>query len=259
MKTLSECFGDVPNRTEVCEIHGEFISRNFFKTHWTKCPACSEEKRKEQDAIDAENRRIDHIKWREEQWVKKVGASGIPERFKDRTLESFVANTEAQRKALDFAMEYANRFEDVARTGKSALFIGKPGTGKTHLSVGIALRAMQDGHTALFTTVIRAIRRIKDSWSRDSDENETSVIESFVFPDLLVFDEVGVQFGSETERLYLFDILNERYENRKPTILLSNLSIAEVKTFLGERAFDRLREDGGQAIIFDWDSHRGKS
>lgn len=74
-----------------------------------------------------------------------------------------------------------------------------------------------------------------------------------------MLDEVGVQFGSETEKLMLFDVLNERYEERRSTILLSNLDLNGVKGFLGERVFDRIREDGGQYIPFDWESFRGKA
>ena len=64
--------------------------------------------------------------------------------------------------------------------------------------------------------------------------------------------------GSEFERNMLFDILNERYEKRRPTLLLSNLNIDEVKAYLGERVFDRLREDGGEVVVFDWQSWRSR-
>lgn len=84
---------------------------------------------------------------------------------------------------------------------------------------------------------MRAIRRVKDTWSRDSRESETDAIAALVFPDLLILDEVGVQFGSDTEKLILFDVLNERYEKRRPTLMLSNLGLDDVRAFLGERAF----------------------
>lgn len=57
--------------------------------------------------------------------------------------------------------------------------------------------------------------------------------------------------------MLLFDVLNERYERRKPTLMLSNLTAQEVAAYLGERVMDRLREDGGRVIVFDWESHRG--
>lgn len=76
---------------------------------------------------------------------------------------------------------------------------------------------------------------------------------------MLILDEVGVQFGSEAEKLILFDVLNERYERCKATILLSNLTATEVKDYLGERVMDRMREDGGKVVVFDWESYRGRA
>lgn len=54
-------------------------------------------------------------------------------------------------------------------------------------------------------------------------------------------------------------MLNERYEKRRPTLMLSNLGLDDVRAFLGDRIFDRLREDGGESIVFDWESYRGKA
>ena len=75
--------------------------------------------------------------------------------------------------------------------------------------------------------------------------------------DLLVIDEVGVQFGTDTEKMILFEILNERYENLKPTILISNLSIESLKKFTGDRVIDRMKENKGKVLIFNWNSARG--
>lgn len=192
-------------------------------------------------------------------WDRRVAAAGIPERFRERGLKSFVAETVAQTRALEFATAYADGFDEVLASGRSAIFVGAPGTGKTHLAVGIALQIMhRDSRTVLFSTVMRAIRRIKDTWGRESRETETRAVAALVSPDLLVLDEVGVQFGSDTEKLLLFDILNERYEKRRPALLLSNLTVDGVRKHLGERIFDRLREDGGEAIPFSWESWRGR-
>ncbi len=248
---------DAPiTRADNCATHGHFESRCFIGSIWSKCPACSAEasarEKADREAKDREDRR--------QSWMRKIGEAGIPERFQNRSLQSFIAENEQQSRALAFAQDYADRFDQALATGRSALFIGRPGTGKTHLAVGIGLRIMhRDSRTVLFTTVMRAIRRVKDTWSRESRESETQAIAALVFPDLLILDEIGVQFGSDTERLIMFDVLNERYEKRRPTLLLSNLNLDEVKAYLGERVFDRLREDGGEAIVFDWESHRGKA
>lgn len=242
-------------RAGQCASHGPYESRCHFGAVWSQCPACAAEAAAHEEARRTAREREE----RRQAWQRRLGEAGIPERFHNRTLQSFVAETEAQARALTFATDYADRFDAVLASGRSALFIGRPGTGKTHLAVGIGLRIMhRDGRAVLFTTVMRAIRRVKDTWGRQSRETETQAIAALVFPDLLILDEVGAQFGSDTERLILFDVLNERYEKRRPTLLLSNLTLDEVKGYLGERVFDRLREDGGEAVTFDWPSWRGR-
>lgn len=240
----------------VCDTHGAYESRCFIGSIWSKCPTCGAETAAKERA-EAETRERES---RLQAWQRKIGDAGIPERFRDRSLHGFVVKTFAQGNALEFAQSYADNFDTALKTGRSALFLGKPGTGKTHLAVGIGMQIMQrDNRSVLFTTVMRAIRRVKDTWSRDSRESESEAIAALVFPDLLILDEVGVQFGSETEKLILFDVLNERYEKRRPTLMLSNLGLDDVRAFLGDRIFDRLREDGGESIVFDWESYRGKA
>lgn len=256
MSTVGTMLGSntQPTRPANCEEHGDYTSRNVFGNIWTRCPVCIDAAAAAERAEREKRERTVAL----ERWEKRLWHAGIPERFRDRSLQSYDAKTEGQRQALAFATAYADGFDEVLATGRSALFIGKPGTGKTHLAAGIGLRIMhRDNRTVLFTTVVRAIRRVKDTWGHGSGESETQAIAALVFPDLLILDEVGVQFGSDTERLIMFDVLNERYEKRRPTLLLSNLTVEEVKALLGERIFDRMREDGGDVVVFDWQSHRG--
>ena len=244
-----------PTRQSQCDAHGTYESTNWLRSIWSGCPTCADEAKAKREAQE-------QVKQREARaaaWERQVGEAGIPERFQTRSLKTFVAETPEQVRALQFATAYADSFDQALKTGRSAVFLGKPGTGKTHLAVGIGLRIMhRDRCTVLFTTTMRAIRRVKDTWSRGSDESETQAIAALVFPDLLILDEVGVQFGSETEKLILFDVLNERYEKRRPTLLLSNLDLDGVRSYLGERIFDRLREDAGEMVAFDWGSWRGR-
>jgi len=253
--TTDDFLKTLPDKTESCDSHGEYKSHNYFSAIWSQCPVCAKDDKAAREIEEEAEER----KKRREKWEHKLGHACIPERFQTRTLDSFSAQTPEQIRALTFATEYAAKFSDAIKTGRCAIFVGGPGTGKTHLAVGIGLRVMgAENRTVLFTTVMRAVRRVKDSWSRESDETETQAIAAMAHPDLLILDEVGVQFGSEFEQNIMFDLMNERYERRRPTILLSNLPTDQLIKYIGARVFDRMREDGGTVVAFDWPSHRGK-
>lgn len=238
-----------------CDTHGAYESRNLFRSIWSGCPQCGAER----EALEKVKREREQQAKRMEVWQRKIGMSGIPDRFHDRSLGSFGADSAAKQRALEFAISYAENFDAVLASGRCAVFIGKPGTGKTHLAVGIGLHIMErDSRTVLFSTVMRAIRSVKETWSRDAEKTETEAVAALTAPDLLILDEVGVQYGSETEKMILFDVLNERYERLLPTVLLSNLDLAGVRAYLGVRIFDRLRENDGEVVVFDWESHRGR-
>lgn len=243
-----------PNpQRKTCNDHGEYSSRNIIRNVWSGCPVCAADQQATRQIEEAEKSAAE----KHQAWQRRLGEAGIPERFKNRTLGSYRATGDGQKRALAFATSYADQFDKVAETGRSAIFCGQPGTGKTHLAVGVALQVMGKGKCAMFTTVQRAMRRVKDTFRKGSDESESEAIAMLTYPDLLIIDEIGVQFGSDFEKNLMFDILNERYEKRRPTLLLSNLTVQEVKAFLGERIYDRLKEDGGQCVPFDWASHRG--
>lgn len=240
---------EIQTKSDRCESHGDYLSRNVFSNIWSGCPHCTAERQAVQQQ-EAEERAASE---RYREWKKRIGEAGIPERFHTRTLNSYIVTSEDQRRALEFSKAYTNNFEN---TGRSAIFCGRPGTGKTHLAVGIGLQLMESNKLVLFTTVQRMVRRVKDAWRTDNKESESDVIRLMVQPDLLILDEIGVQFGTDFERNLMFDILNERYEKCRSTILLSNQTVTEVKTLIGDRVFDRLREDGGQCVPFNWESHR---
>ena len=254
----SRTIGQVLGRTEsfetrTCEKHGvEYQARHIVGEHWTRCPQCIEERRAEERKIEAENAE----RMRLEDIAAHLQHSAIPLRFKDASFDSFEAKSPQQRNALECARSYAEAHEAVHKDGTCLVFCGKAGTGKTHLSIAILNHVIRQGHSGLFTTVLRAIRAVKQTYSKDSTETEDKAISRFVRPGFLVLDEVGVQFGSDTEKLILFEIINQRYERMLPTVVLSNLAKEGLEEFIGERAFDRLREGGGKLVVFDWESYR---
>ena len=151
---------------------------------------------------------------------------------------------------------YAETFKDRLTNCDSILMLGKPGTGKNMLAACICRSIMEQGFTSLHTTALKLVRSIKESWRKGSDKSEQEVISSYLIPDLLVIDEVGVQFGSETEKMFITEVVVDRHENMRPTILISNLSLPEIETYIGFRAIDRFYEGKSSILQFTWDSYR---
>ena len=138
------------------------------------------------------------------------------------------------------------------------VLVGGPGTGKTHLACAIGNAVMESSlASVLFVPVSAMLRSIKETYRKASERSEQQAINDFCEPDLLILDEVGVQVGSEHEKLLMFEVLNERYQHMLPTILISNLPPDELEGFLGQRVMDRYRECGS-VIAFNWASHRGQ-
>lgn len=254
MDEFSKVGCSVDTRESSCETHGTYQSRAFKFgdriMHWSGCNECSRISKEKSDAeeiqkeAEAKQRRIE----------SRMNQSGIPLRYRSKDFASFIADTDGKERALSVAMEFAQNFKDHSRRGTTVVFSGMPGTGKSHLAIAIAQQVMTGG-TALYTSAIDAVRMIRDTWKRDSAQTETQVLQMLTTIDLLVLDEVGVQYGTEAEQVSLFDIIDKRYRDLMPTILLTNQNKAGMKAFLGDRSFDRLRE-GGIWVTFDWQSQR---
>lgn len=249
MTALSERLTRV---ARICAKHGDYEAA-VYRGHEAPCPECFRQQSEADAAAQAAQRAAE---WRQRRADQLLGRAAIPPRFADRRLDSFVPHADGPKRALAIAKEFAEQFADGSKTGRSLIFCGGVGAGKTHLAVGICHEVIRQDRAAVFTSVLGAVRSIKDTYRRDSKDNEADAIARLVEPDLLVLDEVGVQFGSETEKMYLFEIINGRYEALKPTIVISNLAKDALTEYLGERVVDRLREGGGRMVIFDWPSYR---
>lgn len=248
---------DKPETPEIlqCEKHGDYEAKylDTFKDKtivFTYCSMCAKE---EKEAEEAEKKRQSEQAAMERRNNNLIKA-GVSKRNLGKTFDSFIVNNEGQHKALEACKQFVGDVSN-SRPANNMFLIGSVGTGKTHLASSV-IQELYDTKRVRMIRVIELIRILKETWQRGSENTERDVISFFGEIDVLVLDEVGIQFGSETERMFMFDIINTRYDNMLPTILISNLDINNLKEILGEQAVDRLREDGGKVLVFNWESQR---
>ena len=260
--SFDEQFGSLREVPFDCPVHGPVTARQVcLSSGWTdaRCPDCDREREAKAEAAEVERQQAVAAERRRSAVQANLARSGIPARFELCDFAGYVTTDPGQRKALTRCREYAGGLATHLRTGASLILCGTAGTGKTHLACAIAREAILTHVQAVrFTTVGKAMRAVKSTYRRQSEDTEDDALREFTRPGLLILDEVGVQFGSDAERNILFEIVNERYGAMLPTILISNLALDGLREFVGDRVLDRLKENGGQLVVFDWVSHRGK-
>jgi DNA replication protein DnaC len=99
------------------------------------------------------------------------------------------------------------------------------------------------------------VRSVRSTWRKGSERSEADVLDTLGRVRLLVVDEIGVGYGGDSEQVILFDVIDRRYRDMRPTILISNQDRAGFTQAVGERTFDRLTETA-RWIAFDWPSYR---
>lgn len=205
-------------------------------------------------------------KQREDERRTRLANANIPPRFATATLDNYIVECEGQRKAVEACRWFLSQFPAVAsRTASPTMsassgmaFLGKNGTGKNHLAVAIVAELVARGYTSMFDEFSKIDRAIKETWAKSDGLKESEVLAKLAAPDVLVIDEIGVQRGTPTEVKHMTELINDRYNWLRPTILCGNVTLSELKVLIGDRAYDRLR-DGGRVVVFDWDSERGRT
>lgn len=166
----------------------------------------------------------------------RISRAKLPEAW---ALESFP--WERQPGVQRAVIEQLARLDFMDRAGNIVL-VGPTGVGKTGLSIGILLKALEAGHRGLF---IKAQDLFDEMYASLADRSSRKLIDRLCRLDLLVIDEMGYLNLRPEQSNIFFKLMEERY-GRKSTIISTNLDYEDWYGFLGQKQMvgallDRLR------------------
>lgn len=167
---------------------------------------------------------------------------------------TFYAEGEDRRKmeaTLEYCKTYARKFDKVPR---NLLFLGAPGSGKTFLSCAIGTELIKTGHFVLYTP----IQDMLDDFEKVRFGKGDADIASYKECDLLIIDDFGAEFKNSFSESVLYNIINDRLNEKKPMIVSTNFDEDDIQENYHERLFSRMMYEFAKIRFADVDIRREK-
>ena len=234
-KKLGEDYDKKIDPDELCEKCGEnkYLMVSFANGQPFPVPRQCQCKRDETQREEEERERQ-----RKERVIRELKVKGFDRA--DMQLWTFDNDDNKHPKATSLAKRYCKNFERFKEKGTGLLFHGNVGSGKTFLAACVANELMNQGIPVLMTNFSQIINSISGSY-----DGKQAYIDSMGNFDVLIIDDLGAERYTEYAQEIVFSVIDARVRLRKPLIVTTNLSIAELsgtKDITRERIYSRVLE-----------------
>lgn len=139
---------------------------------------------------------------------------------------------------LNFCMDYAENF---SLKSPSLLMQGATGLGKTHLSLAIAKDVINKGYGVIYGSAPNIVMKLEKERFTYGSEKIYSDSESYLIDcDLLILDDLGTEFATSFSSCTIYNIINSRIMEYKPTIISTNFSMRDLERAYSSRLVSRI-------------------
>ncbi len=199
------------------------IDQRELLADFNALPESEKQKIRENDAINrAKRERAAMQNIREKTIKNRIKYSGIPEEYKSAKLEYCALSIQQYFAALEVDVR-----EDL-------LLRGDAGTGKTYAACAVGMGYIK-GHTVRFVTMPYFLRAVNGTWISRA-ETPQEAFDRYAGADLLILDDLGKEVPKETSIAYIWELIDVRKSNGRPTIITTNYDSDEL--------YDRLSQGG---------------
>jgi DNA replication protein DnaC len=226
-----------------CQTHGDstaLLHSRFGPQEWF-CGEC---------ALAAKNA-ADYAVWAEDRKKTLYRGSCVPDRYLGAR---FQVSTAAQREVRATVRAFRDA---IGRERKWAtlILVGITGTGKTLLACELAQSLIENLLMSVrYCTAMQMISEIQASYN-DDRKTEEGEVRRFAGYDLLILDEIDAMRSTDNARSLLTEVMNRRYNAKKPVVVITNQTLEELPKYVGDRVYSRL-EENSLKCTHDWADQR---
>lgn len=240
-------------RREVLRANG--YPEDYTDVHYN-CPTC-------RDSGFLENTKACAC-FRKLLYLENIKSSGMGKLIEEQSFENFDLSAYAHNpeiyakmenmfaRAKDFAYNYGKKHR-----GNNLLFIGKTGTGKTHVSTSIAKVLIEGGYYVLYDSAQNIVSAFEnDKFKSGYGGSYEPVADKYLECDLLIIDDLGTEFVNQFTVSCLYNLLTTRRNKGLSTLISTNLSPSDLAGKYDDRIYSRIVGSDYTVYFFEGKDYR---